>query len=85
MKTGMENVPGWLKQLRLHKYTELMMSLSYQELTSLQEDKLQKMNVTKGARRKIILSIEKLSERPKALATICSKLDTEICTSAIVW
>jgi len=79
VKTGMENVPGWLKQLRLHKYTELMMSLSYQELTGLQEDKLQKMNVTKGARRKIILSIEKLSERPKALATICSKLDTEGC------
>lgn len=79
VKTGMENVPQWLKQLRLHKYTELMMSLSYQELTSLQEEKLQKMNVTKGARRKIILSIEKLSERPKALATICSKLDTEGC------
>ena len=75
----MENVPQWLKQLRLHKYTELMMSLSYEELTSLQEEKLQKMNVTKGARRKILLSIEKLSERPKALATICSKLDTEGC------
>ena len=78
-KTGMENVPQWLKLLRLHKYTELMMNLSYQELTSLQEEKLQKMNVTKGARRKILLSIEKLSERPKALATICSKLDTEGC------
>ena len=75
----MENVPQWLKQLRLHKYTELMMSLSYEELTSLQEEKLQKMNVTKGARRKILLSIEKLSERPKTLATICSKLDTEGC------
>jgi len=79
VKTGMENVPQWLKQLRLHKYTELMMNLTYQELTSLQDEKLQKMNVTKGARRKIILSIEKLSERPKALASLCSKLDTEGC------
>merc|ERR1712125_181705 len=30
VKAGMENVPQWLKQLRLHKYTELMMNLSYQ-------------------------------------------------------
>ena len=79
IKIGMENVPQWLKQLRLHKYTEYIMSLSYQELLSLNEEKLQKMNVTKGARRKILLSIEKLSERPKTLATINSKLDREGC------
>ena len=79
IKIGMENVPQWLKQLRLHKYTEYIMSLSYQELISLNEEKLQKMNVTKGARRKILLSIEKLSERPKTLATINSKLDREGC------
>ena len=77
IKVGMENVPQWLKQLRLHKYTEFIMSLSYHELLSLNEEKLQKMNVTKGARRKILLSIEKLSERPKVLATINSKLDRE--------
>ena len=41
------------------------------------KEKLQQMNVTKGARRKILLSIEKLSERPKVLATINSKLDRE--------
>ena len=76
---GMESVPLWLKHLRLHKYTEYIISLTYHELLQLTEDKLQKMNVTKGARRKMLLSIEKLSERHKALATISSKLETEGC------
>merc|ERR1719378_543924 len=62
---GMEYVPIWLKHLRLHKYTDFIMGLSYQELMQITEEKLINFNVTKGARRKILLSIDKLSERPK--------------------
>ena len=43
----MELVPAWLKLLRLHKYTELMMSLSYEEMLSLTEEQLEARGVTK--------------------------------------
>ena len=55
---GMKFVPDWLKSLRLHKYTNLIMSMSYIEMMDLTEEKLEKMNVTKGAARKIVNSTE---------------------------
>lgn len=76
---GMEYVPAWLKHLRLHKYTEYIMSLTYQELLELTDDKLQKMNVTQGARKKLLLNIEKLSERPQALIAIGTTLENDDC------
>ena len=76
---GMEDVPQWLKHLRLHKYSEFIMGLTYQELLQLNEEKLVAMNVTKGARKKILLSIEKLSERPDSLRAINGKLEIEGC------
>ena len=77
--TGMELVPAWLKLLRLHKYTELMMSLSYDQMIHLTEEQLEKQGVTKGARRKIITNIQKLLDRPKILAEINSQLEAEDC------
>ena len=77
--TGMELVPAWLKLLRLHKYTELMMSLSYDQMIHLTEDQLEKQGVTKGARRKIITNIQKLLDRPRILAEINSQLEAEDC------
>ena len=76
---GMEYVPAWLKHLRLHKYTEYIMSLTYQELLELTDEKLQKMNVTQGARKKLLLNIEKLSERPQALIAIGTTLENDDC------
>jgi len=76
---GMEYVPIWLKHLRLHKYTDFIMGLSYQELMQITEEKLINLNVTKGARRKILLSIDKLSERPKTLEVLNSNLETDGC------
>ena len=58
----MKNVPDWLKSLRLHKYTNLIMSLDYQDMLELTEEKLEEMKVTKGAARKITNSIQKLKE-----------------------
>ena len=76
---GMEHVPQWLKHLRLHKYTECIMRLTYQDLVSLTDEQLQGMSVTKGARRKFLLSIQKLGERPQALAEMGARLETENC------
>ena len=66
----MRGVPEWLKSLRLHKYTNLLLSLTYEEMVELDEDKLEALGVTKGARRKIVASIVKLKERQAQLKAI---------------
>ena len=75
-KPGMKNVPDWLKSLRLHKYTNLIMSMGYQEMIDLTEDKLLEMKVTKGAARKIANSIQKLKERLQTLQDINEIIET---------
>ena len=72
-------MPSWLKLLRLHKYTELIMSLTYEEMMALTEDKLETQGVTKGARRKIVTNIHKLRDRPRILSEIILHLDREDC------
>ncbi|KAG7176358.1 Smaug 1-like 2, partial [Homarus americanus] len=64
------NVGVWLKSLRLHKYSPLLCSLTYDELLALDEATLESQGVTKGARHKIVLSINKLKERHKQLVQI---------------
>lgn len=76
---GMELVPGWLKLLRLHKYTDLIMSFTYEEMLQLTEEQLEVKGVTKGARRKIINNIQKLLDRPSMLVEINQHLDKEDC------
>jgi len=78
-ETEMELVPAWLKLLRLHKYTELMMGFTYEEMIHLTEEQLEKQGVTKGARRKIITNIQKLLDRPKMLEEINMQLEKEDC------
>lgn len=60
----------WLKSLRLHKYAPLLCHLTYDELLALDEATLEAQGVTKGARHKIVLSIQKLKERHKQLEQI---------------
>ncbi|KAK8739360.1 hypothetical protein OTU49_003596 [Cherax quadricarinatus] len=67
---GMRDVGVWLKSLRLHKYSPLLCSLTYDELLTLDEATLESQGVTKGARHKIVLSINKLKERHKQLVQI---------------
>nr|XP_054759099.1 protein Smaug homolog 1-like isoform X2 [Lytechinus pictus] len=69
-KSGMKDVPTWLKSLRLHKYTYLFESLDYDEMMALTEKQLEDMDVTKGARNKIMLSIQKLKERQPILRNL---------------
>ncbi|KAM6981362.1 protein Smaug homolog 1 isoform 3-T3 [Aplochiton taeniatus] len=64
---GNTNVPAWLKSLRLHKYAALFSTMTYDEMMSLTEQQLESQNVTKGARHKIVISIQKLRERQNLL------------------
>ena len=57
----------WLKSLRLHKYANIFVDLTYEEMLNLSEEFLEKKGVTKGARNKIILCIQKIKERKKTL------------------
>ncbi|XP_072424859.1 protein Smaug homolog 1 isoform X3 [Chiloscyllium punctatum] len=64
------NVPAWLKSLRLHKYAALFSQLTYEEMMALTEVQLEAQHVTKGARHKIVLSIQKLKERQNVLRSL---------------
>ncbi|XP_056135242.1 protein Smaug homolog 1 isoform X2 [Lampris incognitus] len=65
--SGMRDVPAWLKSLRLHKYAALFSTMTYDEMMSLTEQQLELKSVTKGARHKIVISIQKLKERQNLL------------------
>ncbi|XP_075907423.1 protein Smaug homolog 1 isoform X2 [Nelusetta ayraudi] len=64
------NVPAWLKSLRLHKYASLFSTMTYDEMMSLTEEQLEAQKVTKGARHKIVISIQKLKERQNLLRSL---------------
>ncbi|NXU50124.1 SMAG1 protein, partial [Turnix velox] len=64
------DVPAWLKSLRLHKYAALFSQMTYEEMMALTECQLEAQNVTKGARHKIIISIQKLKERQNLLKSL---------------
>uniref|UniRef100_A0A3Q1JM36 SAM domain-containing protein n=1 Tax=Anabas testudineus TaxID=64144 RepID=A0A3Q1JM36_ANATE len=68
--SGMKDVPAWLKSLRLHKYASLFSQMTYEEMMILTEQHLETQNVTKGARHKIALSIQKLRERQSVLKSL---------------
>ncbi|KAM9318207.1 protein Smaug homolog 2 [Pholidichthys leucotaenia] len=68
--SGMKDVPAWLKSLRLHKYASLFSQMTYEEMMILTEQHLESQNVTKGARHKIALSIQKLRERQTVLKSL---------------
>ncbi|XP_015678796.1 protein Smaug homolog 1, partial [Protobothrops mucrosquamatus] len=68
--SGMKDVPAWLKSLRLHKYAALFSQMTYDEMMSLTECQLEAQNVTKGARHKIVISIQKLKERQNLLKSL---------------
>ncbi|XP_078671601.1 protein Smaug homolog 1-like isoform X2 [Branchiostoma floridae x Branchiostoma belcheri] len=72
--SGMKDVPAWLKSLRLHKYAPLFSQLTYEEMMNLTEEQLEQQGVTKGARHKIVLSIQKLKERQ----TVLQQLEKDI-------
>jgi hypothetical protein len=67
---GMTNIGQWLKSLRLHKYVWLFTNLNYEQMLEMTEERLQELNVTKGARHKLANCIQKLRERYGALTQL---------------
>ncbi|TKR87686.1 hypothetical protein L596_012046 [Steinernema carpocapsae] len=63
----MQDVAHWLKSLRLHKYTDMLQSMTYEEILSLDEESLNQKGVTTGARRKLVQCIQKLRDRVPVL------------------
>uniref|UniRef100_A0A182FFS6 Protein Smaug n=2 Tax=Anopheles albimanus TaxID=7167 RepID=A0A182FFS6_ANOAL len=59
----MASIAHWLKSLRLHKYVWLFSNLTYDQMLGITEEYLQNLSVTKGARHKLALCIQKLNER----------------------
>lgn len=73
----MQDVPGWLKSLRLHKYKLIFSELTYEEMLGLTEQQLEEKNVTKGARHKIIVNIDKLRARQENLVSMEKSIEQE--------
>ncbi|CAH2041781.1 unnamed protein product, partial [Iphiclides podalirius] len=71
---GMSTVAQWLKGLRLHKYVWLFTNISYEQMLAMDEEYLEKLGVTKGARHKILVSIRKLGERGAVLELVRAEL-----------
>ena len=68
----------WLKYHRLHKYNQIVSSMTYQELINSTEDSLIQLGVTKGAARKLSKIIGKLHERKETLEAILNSIDNDV-------
>jgi hypothetical protein len=71
---GMSHIPIWLKSLRLHKYQWIFTNMTYEQMLSMTEDHLESLGVTKGARHKLFICIQKLSERLAMLKQVEKEL-----------
>lgn len=59
----LQDIPNWLRSLRLHKYTDNLKDLKWQELIELDDDGLEKRGVNAlGARRKMLKVFEQVKE-----------------------
>ncbi|KAF2400113.1 hypothetical protein EJ06DRAFT_530861 [Trichodelitschia bisporula] len=60
----LQDIPAWLRSLRLHKYTDNLKDLKWQEMVELDEDALEKRGVNAlGARRKLVKTFETIKEK----------------------
>ncbi|KAJ4365726.1 Flap-structured DNA-binding and RNA-binding protein [Neocucurbitaria cava] len=59
----LQDIPNWLRSLRLHKYTDNLKDLQWQELVELDDEGLEKRGVNAlGARRKMLKVFEQVKE-----------------------
>ncbi|CAG8639430.1 12179_t:CDS:2, partial [Acaulospora morrowiae] len=57
----LEDIPAWLRSLRLHKYTPVFEGMKWQEIIELDDPELEKKGVAAlGARRKMLKEFEKV-------------------------
>lgn len=71
---GMANIGQWLKSLRLHKYVWLFSNITYEQMLAISEEYLQQLNVTKGARHKLVMCIQRLKDRHGMLCQLEKEL-----------
>lgn len=81
---GMSNLPVWLKELRLHKYVWLFKNRTYEQMMAITDDDLCAMQVTKGARTKLIGCIQKLKDRHAKMTELEQSLRSGTTTIATV-
>ncbi|PNS21997.1 hypothetical protein CAC42_595 [Sphaceloma murrayae] len=59
----LNDIPGWLRTLRLHKYTDNLKDMRWQDLVKLDDEGLEKKGVNAlGARRKLLKVFEQVRE-----------------------
>ena len=73
--SGMRELQEWLKSLRLHKYTLLLLEFTYEELLGLTEADLERKMVTTGARGKILKEIAAVKERPAKIRELAAQIE----------
>ncbi|KAK0473135.1 hypothetical protein EDD18DRAFT_390692 [Armillaria luteobubalina] len=60
----LEDVPAWLKSLRLHKYTMCFEGMNWRDMIKLDEDTLEKKGVTAlGARRRLVKTFDAVKKK----------------------
>ena len=65
----LQDIPSWLRSLRLHKYTDNLKDLKWTELIELTEDDLENRGVNAlGARRKMLKAFEQVKGRSTEVA-----------------
>lgn len=77
---GMKYVGAWLKSLRLHKYAYIFENFTFEQMMDITDNFLEKLNVTQGARTKLVNSIQKLKERLSKLSKAEQDLKSEEIT-----
>jgi len=78
---GFEKVKNWLKALRLHKYYTIFEEMNYQEMVSLSGDDLERLGITaRGARTKMVKSIQQLRERNEHAGKDLSRLHNDLAS-----
>ena len=65
----------WLRALRLHKYIEHFYHFNYDDFLSVTDSKLIELNITLGARKRLLNNIETLNGRCKRLKEISALID----------
>ena len=60
----LRDIPNWLRTLRLHKYTDQLKDMRWQDLVALDDEGLEKKGVNAlGARRKLLKVFEQVKEK----------------------
>ncbi|XP_064640592.1 zinc finger CCHC domain-containing protein 14-like [Lineus longissimus] len=77
-----DSIPAWLKQLRLHKYSEKLNKYSMSQLLALTSKDLENEGMTQGARKKLLGEIEKYKKQLSQVNGVIQHSDScSTCTT----